>query len=66
MKTHSLQKVVANLLLAVLLIAIGIGINATYQTYQGTGLSRLPKLATSRVNRAQDKLGATYPSTYTA
>ena len=32
-----------NLALAVVLIAFGWGVNATYQKYQGTGLSRLPQ-----------------------
>jgi cytochrome c peroxidase len=33
-----------NLVLAALLVAFGFGVSATYQAYQGTGLSRLPAI----------------------
>lgn len=38
-------RVAVNLLLATLLVAFGFGINATYQKYCGTDLSRLPQRA---------------------
>lgn len=43
MKRPTLAKPGFNIALAVLLIGFGFGINATYQNYKGTGLSRLPQ-----------------------
>ena len=43
MKLPSTGKCVLNLVLGAVLIAFGFGINATYNKYQGTDLSRLPQ-----------------------
>ena len=42
MKTPSAMKLGINITLAMLLVGFGYGINTTYQTYKGTGLSRVP------------------------
>ncbi len=55
-------RVAANLLLAALLIAFGFGVNATYQKYTGTGLSRLPQTVHSVTNPSHHESGETAPS----
>ncbi len=64
MKTRSLWKLVANLSLAVALIAVGIGIRGTYEVYRGTELSRLPQLPSSSNDRADYSLDHTEALTF--
>ena len=47
MKNPFLAKLFVNVILAVVLIGFGFGINMTYQAYKGTGLSRLPQSPTA-------------------
>jgi len=46
-------------LLAAVLIGIGVGINATYDSYRGTGLSRVPELGPQRLEAADSQVSGT-------
>lgn len=57
MKSPTLFKIGLNAFLAIVLIAFGMGVNATYQKYQGTGLSRLPGTGSSSVRPVSNSTG---------
>ena len=60
MKIPIQKRLAVNLILAILLVAFGFGINSAYNRYRGTGLSRLPQTTGDRhpANSVTDSTGA--------
>ncbi|MDA0918737.1 MAG: hypothetical protein O2983_03640 [Planctomycetota bacterium] len=48
-----MKVVLTKVMLALVLIGLGVGINVTYESYRGTGLSSVPELGPRRLEAAQ-------------
>jgi hypothetical protein len=50
-----MKVVLTRVMLALVLIGLGVGINVTYESYRGTGLSSVPELGPRRLEAAQSQ-----------
>ncbi len=50
-----MKVVLTKVMLALVLIGLGVGINVTYESYRGTGLSSVPELGPRRLEAAQSQ-----------
>ncbi len=64
MKLRSATKLGINITLVMLLVGFGFGINASYQHYQGTGLSRLPQRPLPASKQPATSIGISKPLAY--